>query len=86
MFHLLAGRECSSLYCPPGHPQAITDDDFLIPYNGFSDHTPDLMAPLAFAQAGARMIEKHLKLDDNCVDAAFSATPQTMAALCRLTK
>ena len=86
MFSLLAGRECSILYCPPGHPQTITDDDFLIPCDGFSDHTSGLQAPLAFAQVWAKMIEKHLKLDDNCVDAAFSATPQTMAALCRLTK
>ena len=77
-----------SLYCPPGHPPSITDHDFEefrdFGYDGLSDHTPDLQVPLAFAQAGADMIEKHLKLDDNCVDAAFSASPDTMARLCEI--
>lgn len=77
-----------AMYCPPGHPPYITDRDFeeFGDYWGFSDHTPDLQAPLAFAAAGAKMIEKHLKLDDSCVDAAFSADTLTMKRLCQLLK
>ena len=87
----IVGSRGLPLYCPPGHPPTITDTSLIESvdyhcFHGFSDHTPDLLAPLAFAQTGMSMIEKHLRLDDNCVDAAFSATPQTMAALCRLTK
>ena len=80
--------EGRALYCPPDHPSFVTDMDFeeFGDYWGFSDHTPDLQAPLAFAAAGAKMIEKHLKLDDNCVDADFSADVPTMRRLCQLLK
>lgn len=85
-----AGRSLQCLYCPPGHPPTITDgmlDEFTSGcYYGFSDHTTDLQAPLAFAHAGAEMIEKHLKLDDNCVDAMFSANAVTMGRLCEMVK
>ncbi len=81
-----------SLYCPLGHPPIISYDDLRIfrerNYFGFSDHTPGIRAPLAFIRAGAKMIEKHFKLqgDYECVDSAFSADPQTMALLCKLAK
>ena len=77
-----------ALYCPPGHPPDITDMDFeeIGEYYGFSDHTPDLITPLAFAAAKVQMIEKHLKVDDNCVDAEFSADASTMRELCRRLK
>ena len=78
------------LYCPRGHPPNLTHEDFheFIEgfYDGYSDHSPGLEAPLAFAAAGAKYIEKHLKLDDNCVDAAFAAAPETMKTLCRILK
>ena len=77
-------------FCPPAHPYTVTDHDLCLfhqgDYNGFSDHSPSLGAPLAFAGVGAQFIEKHLKLDDNCVDAAFSATPATMGKLCQILK
>ena len=73
------------LYCPVGHPQHIGDADidefYKRGFYGFSDHTPGLIAPLALAAAGANMIEKHLKLDDDCIDAHFSADARTMATL-----
>ncbi len=79
------------LYCPLGHPPIITKKDisnFVVSgdYWGFSDHTPGIRAPLAFIGAGARMIEKHIKLkgDNDCIDAAFSAEPNTMRLLCKL--
>lgn len=89
------------LYCPEGHPPELNESHFREfakrkpggswlhsgrAYYGFSDHTPDISTPLAFIRAGAKMIEKHLKLDDDCVDAAFSADPETMKLLCRLAK
>jgi pseudaminic acid synthase len=75
------------LFCPPGHPPDLKVDDLGSfvqgPFWGFSDHTPGISAPLAFIRRGARMIEKHFKIDDDCIDAAFSADPQTMKLLCK---
>ncbi len=79
-----------TLYCPEGHPAVITKRHFSEfrrgSYFGLSDHTTGIAVPLAFIRAGAEMIEKHLKLagDDDCVDAAFSADPDTMGTLCTL--
>lgn len=80
----------NELYCPLGHPPTITQKDFRTfrrgNFYGFSDHTPGIHTPLAFIRAGARMIEKHLKLSSHhdCIDKAFSATPDTMKTLCKL--
>lgn len=77
------------LYCIAGYPAKIDDSDFeffgrmpAIKTKGFSDHTADIQASLAMIAAGARLIEKHFKLDDDCVDAAFSLNPQQMKLLC----
>ncbi len=82
---------CSKvLYCPVGHPPQIGWDDFTEfrkgNYWGFSDHTSGIRTPLAFIRAGADMVEKHLKLegDNDCIDATFSAEPETMGLLCKL--
>lgn len=75
------------LYCPGSHPPELTFEDLGLissKYTGFSDHTNGIKSPLAAIRAGATMIEKHFKIDDNCVDAAFSADPHTMRLLCRL--
>ncbi len=78
----------SLMYCPPGHPPELTVEDYQEfvegYYSGFSDHTAGIRAPLAFISAGATMIEKHLKLNDHCIDAAFSADWAVMRLLCRL--
>ena len=39
---------------------------------GQSDHTPDIDIPLYAVACGARVIEKHFKIDDSCVDAPVS--------------
>ena len=76
------------MYCVAGYPSTITGDDF--DYfshsgcDGFSDHTVDIHASLAMIQAGATIIEKHFKLDNNCVDTAFSLDPTQMEWLCRI--
>ena len=74
------------MYCVSGYPAQVTDDD--IEYvrarrqRGFSDHSNDIKTPLAMIAAGATVIEKHFKLDNNCVDAAFSLDPTQMKLLC----
>lgn len=42
---------------------------------GYSDHVVGYEASLAAVTMGADLIEKHIKLDNNCVDAAVSLTP-----------
>ncbi len=78
------------LYCPEGHPPDITGLDFIAfrrhNYYGFSDHTSGTRTPMAFIRAGAKMVEKHFKLEGDtcCIDAAFSIEPRKMKQLCRL--
>jgi sialic acid synthase SpsE len=42
---------------------------------GLSDHTPGYETAIAATALGAVMIEKHFKLDDDCIDAAYSLDP-----------
>ncbi len=75
------------LYCVAGYPATIDDSDieYASTYTtGFSDHTDGIIAPLAMIGAGAGIIEKHFKIDENCIDAAFSLNPQQMKLLCDL--
>lgn len=74
-------------FCPPGHPAVLKDHHlWKMRGIGFSDHTVGIKDALAAAQAGATHIEKHFKLDNHCVDAAFSINPSEMSALCEFTK
>lgn len=78
------------LYCVAGYPATVTDDDIeyllTVPEirtkRGFSDHSSDIKTPLAMIAAGAQVIEKHFKIDESCIDAAFSLNPQQMKLLC----
>lgn len=73
-----------TFYCKAGYPATIDNSDFeMIPYSdGFSDHTVGIRDSIAMMGAGAWEIEKHFKLDDNCIDAAFSINPTEMKLLC----
>ena len=74
-------------YCPPGHPSNLEDHQlWRLRKRGFSDHSVGIKDALAAVQAGATHIEKHFKLDNNCIDAAFSVTPGEMSALREFTK
>lgn len=42
---------------------------------GLSDHTPGYETAIAATALGAVMIEKHFKIDDDCIDAAYSLDP-----------
>lgn len=76
-----------TFYCKKGYPATITDSDLIFMETvgeGFSDHTADVRSSLAMIKAGASYLEKHFKLDDDCIDAAFSLNPSQMQLLCRL--
>jgi N-acetylneuraminate synthase len=44
---------------------------------GLSDHTPGYETAIAATALGAVMIEKHFKVDDGCIDAAYSLDPDS---------
>ncbi|MCM8530260.1 MAG: N-acetylneuraminate synthase family protein [Lentisphaeraceae bacterium] len=50
---------------------------------GQSDHTNDIQVPLYAAAAGAQILEKHFKIDDemDCIDAPVSITEKQMREL-----
>ena len=50
---------------------------------GLSDHTPGYETAIAATALGAVMIEKHFKLDDDCIDAAYSLDPVQFSAMCK---
>jgi pseudaminic acid synthase len=78
------------IVCPSGHPpsaQEIWEELCIFDPTqdwGFSDHTRGIGAPLAFIRHGAQMVEKHFKIDDDSIDAAFSADSKTIELLCKL--
>ena len=50
---------------------------------GQSDHTNDIKVPIYAAAAGAQILEKHFKIDDNfeCIDSSVSITEKQMTKL-----
>jgi sialic acid synthase SpsE len=48
---------------------------------GQSDHTPDIKISTLAVACGARVIEKHFKIDEDCVDAPVSILPYQMSDL-----
>lgn len=48
---------------------------------GFSDHTAGILAPIVAVSMGAKVIEKHLKVDNDCLDAKFSIMPDMFAMM-----
>ena len=48
---------------------------------GQSDHTNGIQVPSIAVCSGARVIEKHFKLDDDCVDAPVSIDKNQMSAM-----
>ena len=50
---------------------------------GQSDHTNDIKVPLLAVAAGAQVIEKHFKIDDNmdCVDSPVSISESQLKEL-----
>lgn len=55
------------LYCVPKYPTDFSDLDFseLGDFDGYSNHTPDILIPIMAAILGSKMIEIHVTLDKN---------------------
>jgi len=53
------------LYCVPKYPCAVEDLDFrkIKEYHGYSNHCPNLIAPLAAVILGAKILEIHITSD-----------------------
>ena len=73
------------LHCVSGYPITENQANLSAIYElqglydciiGYSDHTSDITVPLIAVSAGAQIIEKHFRLDEEmeCVDAAVSIT------------
>jgi sialic acid synthase SpsE len=79
------------LHCVSHYPARIENAnlraiDVLKSYSdhvGLSDHTPGFETAIAATALGACVIEKHFKLDDDCIDAAYSLNPEQFAAMCK---
>ncbi len=78
------------LHCISQYPSRIEDANLrvipkVLEYGrliGLSDHTPGYETAIAATALGAVMIEKHFKLDDECIDAAYSLNPEQFKAMC----
>ena len=81
------------LHCVSSYPTQIKDSNivsinylkntfknFLV---GLSDHTPDIKVPSYAVALGARIIEKHYKIDEHmdCIDSSVSITQNQMKDL-----
>lgn len=79
-FNLKLGPGVCFLHCIAEYPAKVIDGNFktiktIRDYGylvGLSDHSPGHTAAVAATALGVVMIEKHIKLDDDCIDAAWS--------------
>ncbi len=80
------------LHCISAYPTRQQDANLAAIYTlqdkfdcvvGQSDHTNDIQVPLYAVAAGAQIIEKHFKIDENmsCADAAVSITESQMGQM-----
>lgn len=80
------------LHCVSSYPLREEDANLAAIYElqetydcviGYSDHTPGIEVPLMAVSAGAQVIEKHFRIDEEmeCVDAAVSITERMTAEL-----
>lgn len=79
------------LHCVAQYPSRIEDANLnaitTLSANGrlvgLSDHTAGIETAIAATALGAVMIEKHFKIDDDCIDAPYSLNPQQFGAMCK---
>ncbi len=78
----------SYLYCISKYPTLLRDInfssiDFIDKYDGFSDHTIGISAPMIALSRGAKIIEKHFTLNKRLFgpDHAGSMTPEELRTL-----
>lgn len=85
------GPDIVLLHCIAQYPAKVIDGNYQTILTlkkdgrlvGLSDHSPGHAAPVAATMLGAVMIEKHIKLDDDCIDAAWSLNPQEFADMAK---
>ena len=60
-------KQIKWLYCVPKYPCSMEDLDFskLVDFDGYSNHCPQIIAPLTAANLGAKIIEIHITSDTN---------------------
>ena len=53
------------LYCVPKYPCSLTEINFknFVNFDGYSNHCPNIMAPLTSIILGGKIIEVHVTLD-----------------------
>lgn len=82
---LFKGKEVVLLKCTSGYPAKLdqmnvaTIPDMIRRFGcpvGLSDHTQGCLAAVLSVALGGSVVEKHIKMDDDCLDAAFSASPK----------
>lgn len=78
-------KKIALLHCVSGYPIRENQANLSAIYElqhlydcliGYSDHTSDIVVPLMAVAAGAQIIEKHFRIDDQmeCIDAPVSIT------------
>ncbi len=83
------GPEVCFLHCIAQYPARIEDGNLRaietlkqgVGLVGLSDHTPGHDSCVAATALGIVLIEKHIKLDDNCIDAEWSLNPKEFEAM-----
>jgi sialic acid synthase SpsE len=81
---LFKGKKIILLKCTSAYPARLdqmnlaTIPDMIQRFGcpvGLSDHTQGCLAAVLSVALGGSVVEKHIKMDDDCPDAAFSETP-----------
>lgn len=83
--HLVDNR-CTKLYCISEYPikYEVAFDELFPRFDGFSDHTLGIRQTQRAIDAGAQIIEKHVRLgyeDETCPDARFAVTLEGLGRL-----
>lgn len=82
----LVDREATKLYCVPLYPvpYELSFDGLFPRFAGFSDHSLGIRQTQKAIDAGAQIIEKHIRLgyeDETCPDARFAVTIEELGGL-----
>lgn len=82
---LYQNKKIRWLYCVPKYPCSLEDLDFshIENFNGYSNHCPDIIAPLTSVILGARIIEVHITLDKSrdFIDNPVSFEPNELSEM-----
>ncbi len=88
-FRIMRWPDVIYLHCIARYPSRIEDANLQVIKDnwhcliGLSDHTPGYETAIAATALGAVMIEKHFKIDEDCIDAAYSLDPVEFAAMAK---